>query len=260
MRWGRWSVGALVLGVACGGAIDTLAPHEQDRWQRCFRMVEVTQCTSTDNLTRVICMRQLGDRYAQEGSEADRQAFLVGHGCPSAMVGYASGDRSSGGSSAGAEPLGHIDDVNVDRTYNESLHTTTLTLTAHLPQFEFYLSGFPEHPGDDVTIRVSWTPHADQSAACRMVSVVGGTESLSVAEPRFSTTGVVLSVSGTIPLADVRRLADRTPFGVRLCNAGYRFSPTQVAGLANFLRSWDEVAAAAAQRERERDGGLRAAP
>jgi hypothetical protein len=91
---------ALALVSACGGGFSSLAPREQNQFNRCRTYVLARRCTATDETVYAPhCESDLVDRYTAQPSEPARQQWLVRNGCPAEMVGTVSASGSEAASS-----------------------------------------------------------------------------------------------------------------------------------------------------------------
>lgn len=82
---------ALIL--ACGGppargtapSASARGRSRQEVWSACQRPIQQARC-GTDLITGTVCMRQIGDEYFGQASDADAQLVLIRAGCPEGMV------------------------------------------------------------------------------------------------------------------------------------------------------------------------------
>jgi hypothetical protein len=243
---------AMVLGVvlaaACGGPFADLPQVDQDRWQRCFGSVQGARCggASADGMYQIFCMRQIGDQYAQEPA-GERAAFLAGQGCPPSVAGYTPrAFRASGGEARpapAAAPAEAEPDVEIART-TDPTQGATLVLTARLPRARVTITGTPETAPDRVALAATWGASSGMPDACGELGLAGAVEWTGATGAQFQAQGVVRRASGTVPLAELRRVAAEEGAGVRLCGATARFSATQAAALRTYLQRWDVLVGA----------------
>lgn len=230
-------IGALAaLVTSCGGGrYGELPAHERDRFQRCNTTIMNAQCGDDRNgMYRVMCSNNLASRYAEEPTEAARQQWLVGQGCPPAMVGYTAAAPSSGG----AAPAADESDVQITRA-NDPTAGTTLTFRARMQHFTAVLFAAPETAPGLVRLSAWWGPNQAAQDTCAELALSAGIEGLAVEGSQRTNDGTLRRLSGTLPLAELRRYAEADGLGVRLCDHTDRFSGAQAAAVHTFLQRLD---------------------
>lgn len=210
------------LGLLSCGPIRALPPGDRARWGRCAALVIDARCAPTDTDGYARCARSLANQYALQRSGEERRSWLVGRGCPEVLVGPG---RAAGFTISQTESsaLGHVLMLEVRTTeYTVSLTGSALSLS----------------------VAVTWMDSARVPERCAEIEMASGSGVVRASGVRFVERSFLRLASGDISVGEMQRLVSTGTLDVRVCGVAAHLTPTQVEGVAVFLRRLGTLAGA----------------